>query len=662
MIFRASCCKMADKDVTKTHVYGFYMKKRTFNRLTLKGMTLLLIVWILGAAACAAPASLPVKEEPIIPDKDAYSVFIYLCGSDLETKHGAATKNIQELLDADVGDDVNIVLQTGGTKKWRSFGISSTSIQRYEIEEGALQLLESLPNDSMGKASTLADFLCYGIENYPAEKYAAILWDHGGGSISGIAFDEQYRYDALSLGELQEAFEKTTKTTKTKFELIGLDACLMATLEAAQMLAPFGSYMVASQEISPTTGWNYTAIGESLSQRTGGKELGETICDSYYEKCYKLGKEQTVTLSVIDLNKVDLLTESFDSLSKKMEYHQEDLSYIAQCVENSPCYGGATKQEGHSNLFDLGCFADNMEATGVLTALEETVIYQRTGEQRAQATGLSVYYPQTFDSNELKQYLQICPDSKYAEFLKDAYSNIPQGIVEFLDAGSAADNDGMFVRLSLNSIKYVSTVEFELDKTDDKGHTIKFGIDNNLYDDWEAGLFTSDFNGYWIALDGEFLQSHPVDETENSLMFSAPILLNGEPTNLRFAYVFDQQIKDVYGTLDGHYEMLGTWSGLDKDTGMSKADLAPINVGDEITIMREGLSGELEQGSTLNYQSNSAIHDRPLEEGNYLYRFIITDIFGDTHASNTAIFAVKQADQGNPMVKLVQIDGYTDIY
>lgn len=633
------------------------MKKRIFLRFKLKGMTLLLIAWIMGAAACAAPASLPVEGEPIIPDKDAYSVFIYLCGSDLETRHGAATKNIEELLDADLGDDVNIVLQTGGTKKWRSFGISSTNIQRYAIDDGALKLLESLPNDSMGKASTLADFLCYGIENYPAEKYAAILWDHGGGSISGIAFDEQYRYDALSLSELQEAFEKTANTTKTKFELIGLDACLMATLETAQTLAPFGSYMVASQEISPTTGWNYTAIGESLSQRTGGKELGRTICDSYYEKCYEQRKEQTVTLSVIYLNKVALLTESFDSFGERMAYQQDDLSYVVQCIENSLCFGGATKHERHSNLFDLGCFADNMEATGVSVALNETVIYQRTGEQRAEASGLSFYYPQTFNQNELKQYLQVCPDSKYAEFLTNAYSNIPQGMVEFLDEGSAADNGGMSIRLSLNSVKYVSTVEFELEKTDDEDHLIKLGIDNNLYDDWEAGLFTSDFNGYWIALDGELLQSHPVDETDNSLIFSAPILLNGEPTNLRFAYVFDKQIEKACEALDGHYEILGTWSGLDQDTGMSKADLAHVDVGDEITIMREGLTGELERGATLSYQSNSAIHDRPIEEGTYLYRFIITDIFGNIYASNTATFEVKQTAEGIPMVNLVQIDG-----
>ncbi len=634
------------------------MKKRTFNRLTLKGVTLLLIVCILGAAACAVPASLPAEDEPIIPDKDAYSVFIYLCGSDLETKHGAATKNIQELLDADLDDDVNIVLQTGGTKKWRSFGISSTSIQRYVIEEGALQLLESLPNDSMGKAATLTDFLCYGIENYPAEKYAAILWDHGGGSISGIAFDEQYGYDALTLSELREAFGKATNSMNERFELIGLDACLMATLEMAQTLALFGSYMVASQEISPATGWDYTAIAESLSQRTAqeGMELGRMICDSYLEKCYEQRKEQTVTLSVIDLNKVALLTESFDSFGERMAYQQDDLSYVVQCIENSLCFGGATKHERHSNLFDLGCFADNMEATGVSVALNETVIYQRTGEQRAEASGLSFYYPQTFNQNELKQYLQVCPDSKYAEFLTNAYSNIPQGIVEFLDEGSAADNGGMSIRLSLNSVKYVSTVEFELEKTDDEDHLIKLGIDNNLYDDWEAGLFTSDFNGYWIALDGELLQSHPVDETDNSLIFSAPILLNGEPTNLRFAYVFDKQIEKACEALDGHYEILGTWSGLDQDTGMSKAQIASVERGDKITILHEGLDGELEPGTTLTYQSNTAIHDRPLDEGTYRYRFIITDIFGNEYVSNTAVFEVLKTAEGKPTAKLIWIE------
>ena len=619
-------------------------------------MVLILFCLVVGTTACVMPATV-TKEQPV-PDKGAYSVFIYVCGSDLETKHGAATKNIQELLNAGAGGEgVNIVLQTGGTRKWRGFDISSTSIQRYVIQDGSLILIESLPNASMGNADTLADFLSFGIESFPAEKYAAIIWNHGGGSLGGIAFDEQHSYDALKLGELGEAFEKAFGSTNEEFELIGLDACLMATLETAQTLAPFGNYLVASQEILPTTGWDYAAIATNLynePDQTGDK-LGMVICDSYYEKCDREGKEQAVTLSVIDLDKISALSDHFSAFSEAMKEDIDELYYIAQCIEDSPAYGGATKHEGHSNLFDLGCFADNMAAVDLSAALNEAVVYQRTGRQRAEATGLSFYYPQTFSQNETKQYMEAFPDSKYAAFLNAAFSDVQMGTVKFLDTGSAADNGGFSVRLSQSSLKFVSTVEFELIQGDGEGESIRLGLDNNMYDNWEEGLFTSDFQGYWIALGGYMLQCHPVDETADSFIFSAPILLNSEPANLRFAFVVDQRSDNAYDGAKGHYEILGAWSGIDQITGMSRADMRPLKAGDEITILYEASSGEPKPGETVIYQNDSVIYDKPLSEGLYQYQYIVTDIFGNTYQSDTAIFEVSRGNDNKPNTQLQRI-------
>jgi len=626
-------------------------------RMKLKCFLLAIIIMILGAAACAAPESLSATNTPAKTLRDAYSVFIYMCGSDLETEHGSATKNIQEMLNVSVGNGVNIILQTGGARKWRNFGISSTNIQRYEIKSGKLNLLENLPNASMGKARTLADFLCYGIHNYPADKYAVILWDHGSGSIGGVAFDEQYRYDALTLDELQEAFSEACNDMQDKFQLIGLDACLMSTLETAQTLAPYGDYMVASQEITPSDGWDYTALEQSLTKNPGqgGDELGKTICDSYYDKCANQGKDQTVTLSLTELDKIPDLAKSFESFCEYLG-DQDDLYDTIRSVEQSLEYGGATKQEGYSNLFDLGDFAENMDAPDVSKKLKEAVVYQRTGEQRAQATGLSIYYPQVYDQMQLKNYLQVCPDAEYKAFLTDTYFNIPQGTFKFLDKGSIDDNGGLAMSLSLDSVKYVSTVEYELTKVGGDGHTIKLGTDNNLYDDWDAGLFKSNFQGYWVSLDGILLQSYPVDETEHSFIYSAPIILNGEETNIRYAFVFDKQNESADDLLEGKYEILGAWSGLDQQTGMSKDKLHPFEAGDKITLLHEGNSGKLEPGEKVIYNGDSSVYDLSMDAGTYEYRYIVTDILGNSYSSNTAIFNVSYTKGDNPTVKLVSIE------
>ena len=91
--------------------------------------------------------------------KNSKTLFIYMCGSNLETKQGLAGKNIDELLTASVGDDVNIVIETGGAATWRSHNIDNNALQRYEVKDGSLNLIESLPNGNMGESETLGDFL-----------------------------------------------------------------------------------------------------------------------------------------------------------------------------------------------------------------------------------------------------------------------------------------------------------------------------------------------------------------------------------------------------------------------------------------------------------------------------------------------------------------------
>ena len=186
-------------------------------------------------------ASVSSSHTEEIPDnKPALSgstIFIYMCGSNLETKQGLAGKNIDELLKAEVGDDLHIVIQTGGAKTWRSHGIDATAAQRYEIKNGELRLLDTLTQLNMGEAQTLTDFLSWGQENYSADRNMLILWDHGGGSAKGVCFDENYSFDSLTLTELHTALENTK--LKTKFDIIGFDACLMASVETAAVVQGF---------------------------------------------------------------------------------------------------------------------------------------------------------------------------------------------------------------------------------------------------------------------------------------------------------------------------------------------------------------------------------------------------------------------------------------
>ena len=76
-----------------------------------------------------------------------------------------------------------------------------------------------------------------------------------------------------------------TQTGVDKFELVGLDACLMGHLEVLDALAPHVRYAVLSQETEPSLGWAYSSFLGTLAQNTGmdGAELGRAIVSSYIQ-------------------------------------------------------------------------------------------------------------------------------------------------------------------------------------------------------------------------------------------------------------------------------------------------------------------------------------------------------------------------------------------
>ena len=223
--------------------------------------------------------------------EDSSTMFIYLCGSDLESYYGLANMDLREMIAANESENVNIVIQTGGARTWRGNGISNSQIGRYVVKGDKLQLVESGPQANMGQAQTLESFLEWGIENYAAEHMSLVLWNHGGGSISGVCFDERNNYDSLSLSEVEIALANATKNMTDKFDYIGFDACLMATMEVANMLKPYANYMIASEETEPGYGWEYTSI---INKMVGNPdidpvELGKVIVDTYYDSTAAIG-------------------------------------------------------------------------------------------------------------------------------------------------------------------------------------------------------------------------------------------------------------------------------------------------------------------------------------------------------------------------------------
>lgn len=358
-------------------------------------------------------------DEPMGAD-GTYTVFVYMCGSDLESGNqnhngGFATADIQEMVNASSNENVRFVIQTGGSATWQNDVVKAGEIGRYEIYGGKIYNLDSQPDASMGDTDTLSAFLEWGVEYAPAAKMGLVFWNHGGGSITGVCVDAVKR-DILTLAEIDNALAEASKKMTDKFEFIGFDACLMATVECANILSPYAEYMYASEEVEPGSGWDYTAIGKYLNQNpnTGGDALGKKVADSYYAQ----NNVPMVTFSVIDLSKVDDLVLCLNNYAKELNAASQDYKTFAMVVrgildaENF----GTNNSSGYTNMVDLaGIVNAGAEyangAKEVLNAIDNAVVYFINGGIHSDACGLSTYYPLAVASNEINTFnnIAVCP-------------------------------------------------------------------------------------------------------------------------------------------------------------------------------------------------------------------------------------------------------------
>lgn len=215
---------------------------------------------------------------------DAWTIMIYMCGSDLESENGLATSDIKEILSVkNKPDNVNIIIETGGAKSWKTSGISSSKLQRFEVKNNQLSSVASLTKASMGKPSTFQSFMEWGLSNYPAQRTGVIFWNHGGG-LYGVCYDENYNGDYLENYETESALDALNLTSKLEF--VGYDACLMQVQDVAMSNSKYFNYMVASQESEVGYGWDYDSWlpyiynnPESVDTNTVLKSIADSFID-----------------------------------------------------------------------------------------------------------------------------------------------------------------------------------------------------------------------------------------------------------------------------------------------------------------------------------------------------------------------------------------------
>lgn len=642
--------------------------------------------------ASPSSASSPVTEQKSarklsVPDGESWTILVYLCGTDLESQGGFASINIQEMAAATENENVNVLFQTGGTKEWSIDSIDPTSLGRYRVTQGDITLEESQPLASMGEADTLGSFLKWGVETYPADKYACILWNHGGGSINGIAFDELHSMDSLDLNELSNGLSQAG----VQFELIGFDACLMATLETAASLAPYGRYMIASQEVEPGTGWDYTSMLNSLGEnpKQTGLDWGKTICDGFYAKCAATGSEGLATLSVTELAQVPALVNQFDRMAAEMKGFTavpEKLQPLTQAMFRAENYGGNNDNEGYTNMVDLGDWTQCAEGvvsetgTALLESLKNAVPYAVEGSSRQRSNGLSVYVPLSIGEGELDKYAPFSVSGEYLRFFEGLYDwTVPAGTVinqpslpeslpsettepqpdvteipmDSLDAAETLNredykvaistelSDNGYVTLHINQgAEVIQNVAYNLYYLDEESESLLFlGSDYDLNSEETGTKYWDNFRNVWPTINGETCSMLPLEWGEDYILYTVPIRLNGIDTNLRMTYHY----------ANASYEVIGSWDGIDSDTGMSSREVRKLKNGDKVEFVFNAFYLDSGEAYQFTYGGFTVDGDVVVEEANlfdaeFYYQYEVTDLFGESYTSDFAIIKSKNGE------------------
>lgn len=349
----------------------------------------------------------------------AWTIMMYVCGADLESESSLASGDFQEILKVSgQPSDVNIIIQTGGASKWATtYGINSSYNQRYHVENRKLVCDNSKVYSSyksMGLSSTFADFVAWGLSEYPADKTGVVLWNHGG-AMRGVCYDEKSNDDSLLNSEIKSgvasAFTKVGRSTSDKLEFIGYDACLMQAQDIAEFNSQYFNYMIASQESEAGYGWDYDNWVDDLYAKKSTETILTAIVDSFIaDNGGASSRNGDQTLSWLNLAYMEEYKTAFESfasaLKTKFGSSVSKNDFYTFMHNNVKYFGGESDDDEYFGMFDVIDFLNKIEAntkynpggsyiSNVRSKFSNLVKYSVAQKGAGNANGLCCIYSKT---------------------------------------------------------------------------------------------------------------------------------------------------------------------------------------------------------------------------------------------------------------------------
>lgn len=364
----------------------------------------------------------PQPEEPI----NEHTVIVYMIANNNLSSYAVQNINMME----------SAYDPTSGNKVLLFYNSSSGNCSIMELvhDQTSTIVSETLytypSNTDPTDPATLQDAIERCRELSDAEQYSLVLWSHATGWLpdgmspaTAPALDPEKTFGSCYAfpGEMEIYDLADALPTDLTFEYIYFDACYMGSVEAAFELRNNAKYYVSSVAEVLANGYPYDSGFQALID---GDALGVAQnFFNYYNS--QSGVDQSATISVVELEKLDAVAEQFAKLPSGVTptAQQQFGRYLGSSYNFKDL------------LWDMGDMLERTwgdDATSVLSAMDDAIVYKAAtpilfeGDYYGEITvdtfcGLSIYIPKLSQPNTLEIYTNNYSWAKESKFYEFAY-------------------------------------------------------------------------------------------------------------------------------------------------------------------------------------------------------------------------------------------------
>ncbi len=282
----------------------------------------------------------------------------------------------------------------------------------------------------MGLPSTLHDFIVWTKQQYPADHYALVIWNHGNGwersahptpPPPGVSYDDETRHAI-------QTWQLGTALGDQHVDVLSYDACCMQMLEIADEVREKCDFMATSEELTPAPGYPYDTVFRPFFNNPSA--LPSTLVNGFVtgmagNSSYK---NQPMTQSVVDSTKIAGIETAVDGLANALIANVASLTTIIPAVRNKSLKYAYTG-DGR-NFYDLIQLCQNLKAEAgiplavanaaeaVIAVTQPAVLYEAHSKGDLGSTGLAIDFSPSTNFQALDySNLRLARNTHWAQWL-----------------------------------------------------------------------------------------------------------------------------------------------------------------------------------------------------------------------------------------------------